>query len=88
MPAPIALVGTSYSAEAQWNFEGALRQVLGCRVLNVSQIGRGAFAPMAAYLDNPAFKQNAPSLVVWEIPERLLPVQADLAPLKSLLERS
>ncbi len=71
---PVTLVGTSYSAKETWNFDGALEQALGVEVLNVAQEGRGPFVPMLEYLANPAFTDSPPKLVIWEIPERFVPV--------------
>jgi alginate O-acetyltransferase complex protein AlgJ len=77
-PAPkVALVGTSYSADKRWNFDGALRQNLEQDVLNMAQIGHGPFEPMLAYLDQPKKEGPAPAYLIWEIPERYLPISAD-----------
>jgi alginate O-acetyltransferase complex protein AlgJ len=74
-PAPaVALVGTSYSAEPQWNFAGALEQALHADVLNYAKAGEGPFAPMLAYLGSADFRSAPPKLVVWEVPERYLPL--------------
>jgi alginate O-acetyltransferase complex protein AlgJ len=73
-PAPtIALIGTSYSADTRWNFDGALRQSLEQDVLNLAQAGHGPFEPMLAYLDQPRKDAPVPAHVIWEIPERYLP---------------
>lgn len=73
-PAPrVALIGTSYSADARWNFDGALRQTLEQDVLNLAQVGQGPFEPMLAYLDQPSPEGVKPAHVIWEIPERYLP---------------
>ena len=66
------LIGTSYSADAKWNFDGALRDALGADVLNLAESGKGPFAPMLAFLAQPA-AQTAARRVIWEIPERYLP---------------
>ena len=72
-PAPtVVLVGTSYSADRRWNFDGALRESLGEDVLNLAQSGHGPFEPMLAYLDRPQ-EGPAPARLIWEIPERYLP---------------
>jgi alginate O-acetyltransferase complex protein AlgJ len=78
MTIPVVLVGTSYSASGVWNFRGALQQSLGLSVLNAAQEGLGPIVPMLRYLDNPAFIETPPELVIWEIPERYLPVSYDL----------
>ena len=73
-PAPsVALIGTSYSADARWNFDGALRESLEQDVLNLAKAGHGPFEPMLAYLDQPRSEGPAPRHVIWEIPERYLP---------------
>ncbi|MGA0586522.1 alginate O-acetyltransferase AlgX-related protein [Dyella sp. KRB-257] len=70
----VALVGTSYSAEPQWNFAGALEQALQADVLNYAKAGEGPFTPMLAYLGSADFRVAPPKLVVWEVPERYLPL--------------
>ncbi len=72
--AEVALVGTSYSAEPQWNFAGALEQALHTDVLNYAKDGKGPFAPMLAYLHSADFRAAPPKLVIWEVPERYLPL--------------
>ena len=71
---PVTLVGTSYSAEERWNFAGALEQALGADVLDVATEGQGPLPPMRDYLKSPELKDAPPKLVVWEIPERYLPM--------------
>lgn len=73
-PAPrVGLVGTSYSADARWNFDGALRENLEQDVLNLAQVGRGPFEPMLDYLNQPRQGAPVPAHLIWEIPERYLP---------------
>lgn len=74
----VALVGTSYSLNPDWNFHGALRQALSVDVLNVAEEGGGPFEPMAAWLGSEEFVSAPPSLVVWETPERYYPVHYPL----------
>lgn len=71
---PAALVGTSFSAMDEWNFDGALKQALGMDVLNLAAEGEGPMAPMAEYLNSDTLHATPPELVIWEIPERYLPV--------------
>lgn len=71
---PVTLVGTSYSANPNWNFAGALQGALGADVLNLATEGRGPLPPMREYLGSPELRDTPPSLVVWEIPERYLSV--------------
>ena len=70
--AEVALVGTSYSAEKDWNFAGALEQALHAGVLNYAKDGQGPFQPMLAYMNSDDFRASPPKLVIWEVPERYL----------------
>ncbi|MGN8260869.1 alginate O-acetyltransferase [Pseudomonas sp. SMSB3] len=76
---PVALVGTSYSANPHWNFLGALQQALHSDVANYAEDGHGPLLPMLKYLQSDAFKNAAPQVVVWEFPERYLPMKNDLS---------
>ena len=69
---PVTLVGTSFSANPSFNFDGFLRQHLDADVLNAAQIGRGPFEPMRDYLASDEFKSTPPKLIIWEIPERYI----------------
>jgi alginate O-acetyltransferase complex protein AlgJ len=71
---PVTLVGTSYSANPLWNFEGALKEALGADVLNIANQGEGPVVPMQEYLESDLLTDNPPELVVWEIPERFISV--------------
>lgn len=75
----IALVGTSYSANPDWNFAGALKQQLGEDLSNEARDGVGPFKPMDDYLAGRDFAQAPPQLLIWEIPERYLAVSAQPA---------
>lgn len=74
--APVALVGTSYSADELWHFGGALEAMADVEVVNLAEAGDGPFAPMARLLSSDELTRLDPKLVVWEIPERYL-VQPD-----------
>ncbi|GLZ86308.1 putative alginate O-acetylase AlgJ [Metapseudomonas resinovorans] len=76
---PVALVGTSYSANPEWNFSGALRQALGSDILDFAESGQGPLPPMLEYLQTDAFKDAPPQWVIWEFPERYLPMSPDLS---------
>ncbi|MGE7991188.1 alginate O-acetyltransferase [Pseudomonas sp. NPDC089554] len=76
---PVALVGTSYSANPHWNFLGALQQALHSDVASYAEDGHGPLLPMLKYLQSDAFKQHPPQVVVWEFPERYLPMKNDLS---------
>ncbi len=68
-----ALVGTSYSAREDLHFLGALKVALQADVANWAEEGKGPMEPMAHFLRATDFsKREAPSLVIWEIPERSL----------------
>ena len=75
---PVTLVGTSYSADARWNFAAALKVALGADVLNAAEEGEGPFMPMIDYLNSETLQNTVPELVVWEIPERYSAVSYDL----------
>lgn len=76
---PVALIGTSYSANPHWNFLGALQQALRSDVVNYAEDGHGPLLPMLKYLQTDAFKTSAPQVLVWEFPERYLPMKNDLS---------
>lgn len=71
----VVLIGTSYSANALWNFDGFLKEALGTDVLNMADEGLGPFQVMQNYLSDDSYKNNKPKLIIWEIPERYLPVK-------------
>ncbi|CAM3990049.1 alginate O-acetyltransferase [Pseudomonas wadenswilerensis] len=76
---PVALIGTSYSANPSWNFLGALQQALRSDVVNYAEDGHGPLLPMLKYLQTDAFKNSAPQVLIWEFPERYLPMKNDLS---------
>ncbi|WP_236206959.1 alginate O-acetyltransferase [Pseudomonas tohonis] len=76
---PVVLVGTSYSANQNWNFAGALRQSLQRDLVNHAEDGHGPILPMLKYLKSDELKDAAPQLVIWEFPERYLPMPNDLS---------
>jgi alginate O-acetyltransferase complex protein AlgJ len=69
---PVALVGTSYSADDRWGFEAQLKAALGRDVLNLAEEGQGPFEPMDTFLASDTLRNAPPRVVVWEIPERFL----------------
>lgn len=75
---PVGLVGTSYSANPNWNFVGALKEALRSDVVNYAEDGHGPILPMLKYLQTDAFKNTPPQVVIWEFPERYLPAHNDL----------
>lgn len=74
---PVTLVGTSYSAIEKWDFEGALKMALQADVLNLADEGQGPLEPMAKFLTATDLEKSGVKLVVWEIPERFVPVSYD-----------
>lgn len=76
---PVALVGTSYSANPNWNFAGALRQHLQRDLSNHAEDGQGPIVPMLKYLQSDEFANATPQLLIWEFPERYLPMTNDLS---------
>ena len=67
---PITLIGTSYSANPLWGFEGHLKYALQTDILNMSDEGLGPFEVMRRWFDSDAFKNHKPRVVIWEMPER------------------
>ncbi len=81
---PITLVGTSYSAGELWDFDGAVASTVDADVLNVATEGEGPFVPMQTYLDSDTLERSPPAVVIWEIPERYLPVEYPPTPARAL----
>ncbi|WP_020410965.1 alginate O-acetyltransferase [Hahella ganghwensis] len=74
----VVLVGTSYSANSLWNFVGALQQQTGIDIISYAQEGKGPVIPMMEYLTSEDFRQSPPKVVIWEFPERYLPMTYEL----------
>lgn len=72
--ADVVLVGSSYSANTLWNFTGALQQALNREVVNFAIEGKGPVLPLLEYLVSPDFNHRPPKILIWEFPERYLPV--------------
>lgn len=68
----VALVGTSYSADERWNLPGWLRLGLQTDIDNVSEKGKGPFAPMDRFRRMVAEGKTGAKVVVWEMPVRVL----------------
>ena len=71
-PTDIVLVGTSYSANADWALADALMRALGRDVINMASPGTGPLRPMQDYLASASFRDAPPQVVIWEIPIRYL----------------
>ena len=82
--ADVVLVGTSYSANADWSFAEVLKTALGRDVLNYAEQGQGPARPMLAYMASADLKDAPPQVVIWEFPVRYLadPKIWDLAEVK------
>ncbi|MCE0506963.1 hypothetical protein LR948_16455 [Roseivivax sp. GX 12232] len=65
---PIALAGTSMSAEPRFHFEGFLSQAAGAAVANYSVTGGNQFGGITGYLLSEDFRDNPPEVLVWENP--------------------
>ena len=76
----ITLVGTSYSANPKWNFDGFLEEALQADILNAADEGQGPLTVMDKYLASDLWKNDPPKLLIWEIPERYLLMPHGLAP--------
>ncbi|MEM6695325.1 MAG: hypothetical protein AAF626_11745 [Pseudomonadota bacterium] len=70
-PVPLALVGTSYSANPNFSFVEALKLALAHDVLNYAEEGFGPVAPMRAFLAD-IDRAAPPPAVIWEFPVRYL----------------
>lgn len=74
----VVLIGTSYSAQKEWHFAGFLKQALQADILNLSDEGKGPFAPMHTFIQQlESGEISPPKLVIWEFPERYLPRRID-----------
>ena len=73
-PPQVVLVGTSFSADRRWNFDGALKQALAVDIENLSEQGQGPIVPMANFLMDYLPMSANLKLVIWEVPERYLGV--------------
>lgn len=80
---PVTLVGTSYSANPAWHFHGFLKAALDVDILNMADEGQGPFTVMEKYLTGDALKNTPPAVVIWEIPERYVPVKTKFSDNKS-----
>jgi alginate O-acetyltransferase complex protein AlgJ len=71
-PIEVTLVGTSYSANTNFGFASELKAAFSSDVLNLALEGKGSIVPMQVFLKN--LPNPLPKLVIWELPERFLPV--------------
>ncbi|MBN8521133.1 MAG: hypothetical protein J0L77_04450 [Alphaproteobacteria bacterium] len=73
----IVLVGTSYSANPTWPFIDFLKESIRTDILNMSDEGKGPFEVMSSYLESDSYHNDSPKLIIWEIPERYLPMPSN-----------
>jgi alginate O-acetyltransferase complex protein AlgJ len=66
----VVLCGTSYSLRG--NFHGYLQQSLSTEVLNTAKDGGGFLSSITAYLQDEAYLNSKPKVLIWEVPERFL----------------
>ena len=64
----VALIGTSFSHNS--SFSDFLQSALGAPLGNFAKDGGEFSGAATAYFASPAFRQTAPKLLIWEIPER------------------
>jgi alginate biosynthesis protein AlgX len=65
---PIALAGTSMSAEATFHFEQFLAEEAELAVANYSITGGNQFGGMTSFLLSEDFRENPPAVLIWENP--------------------
>ncbi|EUB99768.1 hypothetical protein PMI07_006049 [Rhizobium sp. CF080] len=68
--AEVAMVGSSYSANAKWSFEAQLKAEAKVDVINFAEEGKGPFAPMETFLNENLPRQKQLKYVIWEMPLR------------------
>ncbi|GAA5438273.1 hypothetical protein M8445_16635 (plasmid) [Deinococcus aquaticus] len=68
----VMLAGSSYGLRG--NYAGALQEALGSAVLNVSREGADFSGSLRPALSDPAFLDSPPRVLIWEIPQRFLPL--------------
>lgn len=95
---PVVMVGSSYSAEAKYNFEGFLKEALDSNVLNAAVSGGGYNASLEAYLLSKEYATEKPKFLIWEFAASMTPwdqtalreiipsVYGDCAPSEAILE--
>ncbi|WP_185066982.1 alginate O-acetyltransferase AlgX-related protein [Vibrio ponticus] len=66
----LVLVGTSYSANPNWNFPGFLREAASQDLIDMSVAGEGPFKPMLHVLNDTSLLEGGVKTIIWEIPIR------------------
>jgi alginate biosynthesis protein AlgX len=80
---PVVLVGSSYSAEPKYNFEGFLKEALSLNLLNAAISGGGYNASLEAYFLSPAYAKSKPKFIIWEFSASTTPY--DQTPLREII---
>ena len=80
---PVVMVGSSYSAEAKYNFEGFLKEALSSNILNVALSGGGYNASLEAYFLSEAYNKEKPKFLIWEFAASMTPW--DQTPLREII---
>jgi alginate biosynthesis protein AlgX len=80
---PFVLIGSSFSAEPKYNFEGFLKEALGANVLNAAVSGGGYNASLEAYFQSPAYLKSKPKFLIWEFVASMTPY--DQTPLREII---
>jgi alginate O-acetyltransferase complex protein AlgJ len=68
----ISVVGSSFSAIAEFGFAASIGHRLSRDVLNVAQAGKEAWLPLGEYIASETFQNHPPKILIWEIPEAFL----------------
>ena len=68
----IALVGTSYSANALWSFEPQLKGALGADIVNYAEEGHGPIEPMRSFMAKLEAGSISVKTVIWQVLLRYL----------------
>ncbi len=63
---PVVIVGTSFSANERFNFEGYISQYTGLETANYSIGGGGLMNSIISYTSSPNFHKTTPPFIVWE----------------------
>jgi alginate O-acetyltransferase complex protein AlgJ len=66
----VAVVGTSYTANAKWGFVDQLKAALSADIVNFAEEGQGPFGPMKTFLAERLPSEKSVKVVVWEMPLR------------------
>lgn len=82
----IAIVGTSFSANSNWDFIGSLQSAFNAEITNFAVEGQGPFEPMQAFIEEELLQETEFRHVIWEIPVRYM-IQPSTFTTVSLMEK-